>query len=117
MSDQTAILKERAAEHAVQLIKPGMAVGLGTGSTAIFATRRIGQLLREKKLWNIIAVATSRAVELEAMALEIPMLDGGIDRTLDVTIDGADEVDSDLNLIKGAGGAMLREKIVAQASE
>jgi len=117
MTDQKAIYKQQAAEHAAQLVASGMAVGLGTGSTAIFATQYIARLLQEGKLQRIVAVATSDAVHREAAQLGIPMLDPGISQRLDITIDGADEVDPDLNLIKGAGGALLREKIVAQASE
>ena len=107
--------KQAAAERAVELVRPGMVVGLGTGSTAIFAVRRLGQLLKEGHLADIVGVPTSRGIEAEARALGIPLaLDGA--RDVDVTIDGADEVDPDLNLIKGGGGALLHEKIVAQAS-
>jgi ribose 5-phosphate isomerase A len=93
-----------------------MIVGLGTGSTAIFATRRIGRLLRGGLLKDIVGLATSKAVWEEAVRLDIPMMTEEIPHTIDLTIDGADEVDGDLNLIKGGGGALLREKIVAQAS-
>lgn len=107
--------KQEAAERAVELVMSGMMVGLGTGSTAIFAVRRLGDLLREGRLRDIVGVPTSRGVEAEARRLGIPLvLDGA--RDVDVTIDGADEVDPDLNLIKGGGGALLHEKIVAQAS-
>jgi ribose 5-phosphate isomerase A len=92
-----------------------MVVGLGAGSTAILATRRIGQLLHEGKLRDIIGVPCSSLVEAEARALGIPItLDPP--GPIDLTIDGADEVDPELNLIKGGGGALLHEKIVAQAS-
>jgi ribose 5-phosphate isomerase A len=92
-----------------------MVVGLGTGSTAVFAVRRLGQLLRDGGLRDVVGVPTSHRTEAEARALGIPLaLDGA--RDIDVTIDGADEVDPDLNLIKGGGGALLHEKIVAQAS-
>lgn len=107
--------KQAAAERAVELVRSGMVVGLGTGSTAIFAVRRLGQLLSEGRLRDIVGVPTSRGVEAEARGLGIPLaLDGAGD--VDVTIDGADEVDPELNLIKGGGGALLHEKIVAQAS-
>jgi ribose 5-phosphate isomerase A len=107
--------KQEAAERAVELVTSGMVVGLGTGSTAIFAVRRLGELLREGRLRDIVGVPTSSGVEAEARRLGISlMLDGKAD--VDVTIDGADEVDPDLNLIKGGGGALLHEKIVAQAS-
>ena len=108
--------KQLAAERAVEFVQSGMVVGLGTGSTAIFATRRLGRLLHEGRLNDIVGFATSRAVWEEARRLGIPMMTEEMDRTIDLTIDGADEVDPDLNLIKGGGGALLREKIVAQAS-
>jgi ribose 5-phosphate isomerase A len=93
-----------------------MTVGLGTGSTAIFATRRMAAFYKNGQLRDIIAFATSRAVWQEAVKLGIPMLSEDLPWEIDVTIDGADEVDPQLNLIKGGGGALLREKIVAQAS-
>jgi ribose 5-phosphate isomerase A len=109
--------KRAAAEHAVTFVESGMTIGLGTGSTAIWATRRISHLLREGQLRDITGYATSRAVWTEAEQEGIPMLAEELPRQLDLTIDGADEVDADLNLIKGGGGALLREKIVAQASQ
>jgi ribose 5-phosphate isomerase A len=92
-----------------------MVVGLGAGSTAILTTRRIGQLLREGRLRDIVGVPCSSAIEAEARALGIPIILDPPDM-VDLTIDGADEVDPELNLIKGGGGALLHEKIVAQAS-
>ena len=115
-SDPRAKLKQEAAEFAVQFVHSGMVVGLGTGSTAIFATRRIGALLRTGKLQNITAFATSRTTQDEAEQLAIPMMDDSLPLAIDLTIDGADEVDPLFNLIKGGGGALFREKIVAQAS-
>jgi ribose 5-phosphate isomerase A len=108
--------KKQAAEHAVTFIEPGMVVGLGTGSTAIFATRRIAELLRQGTLRDIMSFATSQATWQEAQHLGIPMMAQDMPRSIDLAIDGADEVDPELNLIKGGGGALLREKIVAQAS-
>ena len=93
-----------------------MVVGLGTGSTAIFATRRLGEMLRQGTLRDILGFATSRATWEEAQRLGIPLLAQEMPRDIDLTIDGADEVDPQLNVIKGGGGALLREKIVAQAS-
>jgi ribose 5-phosphate isomerase A len=115
-ADPRAELKRAAAEHAVNYVVSGMVVGLGTGSTAIFATRRIGALLREGRLRDIVGFATSRVTYEEALRLGIPMLEDDMPRAIDLTIDGADEVDPQLNLIKGGGGAMLREKLVAEAS-
>ncbi len=112
--DRQAALKRQAAEYAVRYIESGMAVGLGTGSTAIFAVRYIGELLRTGALKDIVAFATSQVTWDEAVRLNIPMLSEDLPRVLDVTIDGADEVDPQLNLIKGGGGALLREKLVAQ---
>jgi len=114
--DPQAALKQEAAEFAVRYIQSGMTVGLGTGSTAIFAIRRIGALLKSGDLKDIAGFATSLASWDAAVNLGIPMLTDDLPRNIDVTIDGADEVDPQLNLIKGGGGALLREKLVAQAS-
>ena len=115
--DPRAKLKQEAAELAVQFVESGMLVGLGTGSTAIFATRKIGALLRDGTLKYISGFATSQATQNEAQQLGIPMIDTSLPLKIDVTIDGADEVDPQFNLIKGGGGALFREKIVAQASD
>ena len=115
-SDEQAKQKQQAAEQAVEFVQSGMIVGLGTGSTAIFATRQIAHLLSTGQLKDITGIATSRATETEAQRLGISLLTDDLPRQVDVTIDGADELDSSLRLIKGGGGALLREKIVAQAS-
>jgi ribose 5-phosphate isomerase A len=115
--DPRARLKQEAAEYAVQFVQSGRVVGLGTGSTAIFATRKIGELLRTGALKNITGFATSRATQDEAEQLHIPLMDASLPLKIDLTIDGADEVDPQFNLIKGGGGALFREKIVAQASD
>ncbi len=109
-------LKQQAAWYAVGLVESGMVVGLGHGSTAFFAVRCIAQRLHEGRLRDIRGVPCSLHVEEEARRLGIPLI--GLDecQAVDLTIDGADEVDPHLDLIKGAGGALLREKIVAQAS-
>ena len=114
--NQTAHFKQQAAERAVDFVESGMVVGLGHGSTTIFALRRIAQRLETGELENIVGIPCSRHVEEDARHLGIPLTDLDTSLTLDLTIDGADEVDPALNLIKGGGGALLREKIVAQAS-
>ena len=108
--------KQQAADRAVEFVQSGMVVGLGTGSTAIFATRLIARFIREERLKDIVGFATSKAVREEAQQLGIPLMKEEMPRTIDLTIDGADEIDPDFNLIKGGGGALLREKIAAQAS-
>jgi ribose 5-phosphate isomerase A len=114
--DPRAPFKEEAAKRAVDSVQSGMKVGLGSGSTAIFATRRIAELLKTGELKDIVAIATSNATAEEAVRFGIPLLPDDLPEDLDVTIDGADEVDPEMNLIKGGGGALLREKIVAQVS-
>jgi len=111
-----AKLKQQAARYAVGFVESGMVVGLGHGSTAVLALRRIAQLLREGRLRDILGVPCSLRVEEEARRLGIPLTTLNEHPLVDLTIDGADEVDPELNLIKGGGGALLREKIVAQAS-
>ena len=115
MSQQDNYKKE-AAERAVELVQSGMVVGLGTGETATYAIRRIGALLRAGTLEDIEGVATSLATAAEAVRWGIPLLEESRATPTDITIDGADEIDPALNLIKGGGGALLREKIVAQTS-
>ncbi len=109
-------LKRQAAEFALQFVKSGMVIGLGSGSTALFATQGIGRRFQAGDLQGISAIPTSRATEAEARALGIPLTTLEAHPQIDLTIDGADEVDPDFNLIKGGGGALLREKIVAQAT-
>jgi ribose 5-phosphate isomerase A len=109
-------MKQAAAESAVSEIKAGMIVGLGSGSTAAFATQAVAKRLLEGL--KIVGVATSIQTEALAKALGIPL--GSLDEypEIDLTIDGADEVErGTLNLIKGYGGALLREKIVASATK
>ncbi|WP_434751760.1 ribose-5-phosphate isomerase RpiA [Paenibacillus amylolyticus] len=108
-------LKQIAAEHAAAFVEDGMKVGLGTGSTAYYAICRIGERVREGL--NIQAVATSEASDKLAREWGIPIIPFDQIGRLDLTIDGADEVDPDFNLIKGGGGALLREKIVAANSD
>lgn len=113
----TTQLKQLAAERAVEFVESGMVVGLGHGSTAIWATRRIAELLNSGHLKNIIGIPCSVQIEAEARQLGIPLTTLETHPVIDITIDGADEVDPQFNLIKGGGGALLREKIVAQASK
>jgi len=109
-------LKKQAAERAVELIESGMVIGLGHGSTAILAVRRIAALLEEGKLSEVLGVPCSSQVEEAARNLRIPLTTLDEHPRIDLTIDGADEINGNLDLIKGGGGALLREKIVAQAS-
>ncbi|MCY3980094.1 MAG: ribose-5-phosphate isomerase RpiA [Chloroflexi bacterium] len=113
----TNALKKQAGETAAALVESGMVVGLGSGSTAIFATRRIAHSLDSGALADILAIPTSLATEAAAIELGIPLTTLAERPRIDITIDGADEVDPAFNLIKGGGGAHLREKIVAQATE
>lgn len=108
-------LKQIAAEKAVEAIQDGMKVGLGTGSTAYWAIQKIGE--RVAQGLHIQAVATSRASEDQAKELGIPIIPFDQIGRLDVTIDGADEVNEQLMLVKGGGGALLREKIVESNSD
>ena len=109
-------LKQRAAVRAVEFIESGMVIGLGTGSTANYAIKQIGEDIQSAKLQNVVGIPSSERSEILARELGIPLADLETHPTIDLTIDGADEVDPDLNLIKGGGGALLREKIIAQAS-
>lgn len=108
--------KAAVAAAAVAEVRDGMLVGLGTGSTATHAIRLLGARVAAERL-AIRAVATSRASEALARDLGIAMLDFADVPRIDLTIDGADEIDARLFAIKGAGGAMLREKTVAAASD
>ena len=109
--------KRRAAWSAVEFVEPGMTVGLGHGTTAAFAVERIAELLRSGELNDILCVPCSEEVARQAERLGIPLTTLDERPTIDLTIDGADEIDAEMNLIKGGGGALLREKIVADASE
>lgn len=93
-------------------VASGMVVGLGTGSTAKFAVDRLGELLKEGALKDIIAIPTSVRTKEQAEELGIPLTTLATHSVLDVAIDGADSVDTHFNLVKGGGGALLREKMV-----
>jgi len=108
-------LKRQAGERAAEFVMDGMKVGLGTGSTVHYTLLALGRRVQEEGL-DIVGVPTSVRTERTSLKVGIPL--GDLDElgTLDVTIDGADEVDPHLNLIKGLGGALVREKIVAAHS-
>lgn len=112
-----AAYKQAAAIQAANLVESGMIVGLGTGSTALHAIRRLAERIARGELRELLAIATSTGSDAEARRLGIPLMADSLPHAIDLTIDGADEVDPAFNLIKGGGGALLREKIVAQASQ
>lgn len=106
-------LKKQTGYKAVDdYVKSGMVVGLGTGSTAAFAVERLGQLVASGALKDVVAIPTSIRTKEQAESLKIPLVSLDTHPKLDVAIDGADEVDPSLNLVKGRGGALLREKMV-----
>jgi ribose 5-phosphate isomerase A len=108
--------KRAAAEAAAKLVEDGMVVGLGSGSTAAYFVRALGRRLAEENL-RIVGIATSEKSASQARSLKIPLSSFADHARIDLTIDGADEVEKDnLYLIKGHGGALLHEKIVAAAS-
>ena len=109
--------KKHAAHHAATYIKSGMVVGLGTGATATLFVHRLAELLQRGELADIVGIPTSSTIEATARDLNVPLATLESHPVIDLTVDGADEVDPQLNLIKGGGGALLREKIVAQASK
>ena len=112
----TDAAKAAAATAAAALVQSGMVVGLGTGTTAHFFVQALALRLGNGELQNVRGVATSRASEMLALEGNIPLVPLTAQTRPDVTIDGADEVDAHLNLIKGGGGALVREKLVASAS-
>ena len=106
--------KQLSAEAACDYVKDGMIVGLGTGTTAEFAVRKIGKLVREGL--SIRGIPTSNRTKELAETEGIPLIDFSESMFIDLTIDGADEIDGNLNMIKGGGAALLQEKIVASVS-
>lgn len=108
-------LKQTAAERAVEEIQPGAIVGLGTGSTVYYVLRALGEKVRGGL--KITGIATSKQTEIISAKQGIPLSTLAEHPVIDVTIDGADEIDPSLNLIKGGGGALVREKIIAHASK
>lgn len=110
-------LKRAAAATALESVESGMALGLGTGSTVRHLVDLLGDALTEGRLTDIVGVPTSIQTERQARSLDIPLAELDDRPRLDLTIDGADEVSPELDLIKGLGAALLREKMVAQASD
>lgn len=109
-------VKERVGRAAADYVKDGMIVGLGTGSTAYWFVDEIGRRVQSGELANIIAVPTSKRTADQAKALKIPLVTLDEVSHIDVLVDGADECTTTFNGIKGGGGALLHEKIVAQSS-
>ncbi len=112
--DKHSTAKEAAAIAAAELIEEGKIIGLGTGSTASRFIHHLGERCRQGL--KIQAVASSRQSEQQAIVEGIPLLDANAVTSLDLDVDGADEIDGDKRMIKGGGGALLREKIVAKMS-
>jgi ribose 5-phosphate isomerase A len=106
--------KREAAAGALDFVRPGMRLGLGTGSTARHFVELLGERVRAGL--DVIGVPTSEATQADAERCGIPLTTLDETPELDLTVDGADEIGPDLSLIKGGGGALLREKIVAAAS-
>lgn len=109
-------LKLQAAQHAVGYVSSGMVIGLGHGSTALLAVNQIARMVNKGLLRDIFCVPASNAVEKAAQKLDLPLTTLNEHPVLDITIDGADEVNLALEMIKGGGGALLKEKMLAQAS-
>ncbi len=106
-------LKQQAAQRALEYVRSGMRLGLGTGSTTAYFVDLVGECLRAGELWEIAGVPTSERTAEQARAGGIPLTTLAEAGRLDLAVDGADEVDPELNLIKGLGRALLREKVVA----
>ena len=109
-------LKQKAGEEAARRVVSGQRIGLGTGSTVRYFLEALGRRLVEEDLSDIVGIPTSERTETLALSLNIALTTLEDTPLLDLCVDGADEVDPQLNLIKGLGGALLREKIVASAS-
>lgn len=113
---QVEQMKQKAALRALQEVRDGMRLGLGTGSTARYLVDGLGAQIAEGML-DVVCVPTSEATRAQAESLNIKLAELDDLKRLDLTIDGADELDADLRLVKGGGGALLREKMVAAASD
>lgn len=110
-------LKKIAAEKAVEQVESGMVLGLGTGSTTKYAVAKIGELWQSGELADIVAIPTSEYTANQAQSYGMPLTALDKHPVIDLAIDGADEVDPKLNLIKGLGGALLREKMVESCAK
>ncbi|MDD2389109.1 MAG: ribose-5-phosphate isomerase RpiA [Desulfobacterales bacterium] len=115
-ADPQGQLKQQAAQYAVEFVRSGMIIGLGSGSTVRFALELIGHRITAGRLTDVLGIASSMQTGQLAESFGIPLTDLDWHPRIDMVLDGADEVDPHLNLIKGGGGALLREKILAQAS-
>jgi ribose 5-phosphate isomerase A len=113
----TSDAKRLAASAALELVHDGMCLGLGSGSTASIFIELLGQALRDARFRDLVGIPTSTQSDTLARAGGVPVVDFDTHARCDLTIDGADEIDPQLNLIKGLGGALLREKVVAQNSD
>lgn len=109
--------KQAAAEAALELVESGMTLGLGSGSTAELFVKALGELLKSGELSDIQAVPTSKATADLALDVGVPLIPVDHVQRIDLTVDGADEVDGQFRLIKGGGACLLREKIIANASD
>lgn len=110
-------LKKQAAEKAVEQVQSGMVLGLGTGSSAKYATMKIGELWQAGELTDVVGIPTSESTVMLAIKYGIPLATLDTYPAVDLAIDGADEIDPDLNLIKGLGGALLREKMIESVTQ
>ena len=109
--------KEQAALAALAEIENGMVVGIGHGSTVHFAIQGLAKLIVSGELTDVVAIPCSIESQRKAEKMGIPIVDFNKRQNVDITIDGADEIDPAFNLIKGGGGALLREKMLAQESQ
>ncbi len=116
MTQETQAYKRQAAEQALQLVEPDMVLGLGSGSTALAFVELLAERIKEENI-TLTCIATSEQTRQFAEQRGIKIADFNTIADLDLTVDGADEIDHQLNLLKGGGGALLREKIVAMASD
>lgn len=110
MEEQRDLLKKAAGEKAIEFIEEGMVVGLGSGSTVYWALKKLGELIEQGL--NIKGIPTSLQTEEWAKEFKIPLTGFSDIQFIDIAIDGADEIDPDFNMVKGGGGALVREKII-----